>query len=66
VSPRRSGSSRLWPDLSPRLVELVTRLDQFIHETVIPAEPPGDADPGPAVRQRLRQAARQAGVFAPR
>ncbi len=52
--------------LSPSaLDELVERVEQFIHDVVIPREPtPGESLPE-AVRAELQAAARSAGVFAP-
>lgn len=65
MSRRLGDPLRLWPELTGEVAELVSRVDRFIHDTVIPAELPGDEVPGDDVRQRLRQAARDAGIFGP-
>jgi acyl-CoA dehydrogenase len=56
------------PDHSPELVELARRTAEFVREVVIPAEEEHggvSAAGGEALRTRLQEAARGAGVFAP-
>lgn len=50
---------------APDLDELVQRVERFIHNVVVPAEPAPGEYLGLAKRDELRAAAREAGVFAP-
>jgi acyl-CoA dehydrogenase len=57
--------SRFSDTLPPKVEDLRDRIRDFVHTTVLPAEPPPGDYLAPAELTRLRRAAREAGVFAP-